>query len=141
MEEVGIVKSIHGVHAKVIIKKSTACDHCVKDECDMEGTNFEVEAINVAHADVGQTVKVVMKAETYIKGALLLYILPVFALFVGAIFGTLYLPEAFSSLGRETAAVIGGFIMMALSFVIIKIVSSRMEKKTEYRSVIEEIIR
>lgn len=141
MEEIGIVKKVEGVTAKVVIKKSSACDHCVKDECDMEGVNFEVEAINAAHAEVGQTVKVVMKAQTYIKGALLLYILPVFALFVGAIFGKIYLPDAFKGIGSETAAVIGGFLMMMISFLVIKIVSSKMEKKTEYRSVIEEIIR
>ncbi|NOY64521.1 MAG: SoxR reducing system RseC family protein [Nitrospirae bacterium] len=141
MEEIGIVKKIDGVTAKVVIKKSSACDHCVKEECDMESVDFEVEAINAANAQVGQTVKVVMKAQTYIKGALLLYILPVLALFVGAIFGKIYLPDAFKGISPETAAVIGGFLMMIISFLIIKIVSSRMEKKTEYRSVIEEIIR
>jgi len=139
MEEIGVVKSVNGVTAKVVIKKTSACDHCIKDHCDMEGTNFEVEAINAARAEVGQTVKVVMKTQTYIKGAFLLYILPVLSLFVGAIFGAIYLPEAFS-MGQETAAVMGGFLMMFLSFVIIKIVSKKMEKKTQYQSVIEEII-
>ncbi len=140
MEEIGIVKSVDGVKAKVVIRKSSACDHCVKDECDMEGNNFEVEAINAANASVGQTVKIVMKAQTYIKGALLLYVLPIFALFVGAIFGKMFLPDAIKGIGPEAAAVIGGFILMALSFLLIKIASSRMEKKTEYQSVIEEII-
>ncbi len=141
MEEIGIVKKVEGVTARVVIKKSSACDHCVKDECDMESVDFEVEAINAANAQVGQTVKVVMRTQTYIKGALLLYILPILALFVGAIFGKIYLPDAFKGIGSETAAVIGGFLMMIISFLVIKVVSSKMEKKTEYRSVIEEIIR
>ncbi len=141
MEEIGVVKKVDGVTARVVIKKSSACDHCVKDECDMESMDFEVEAINAANARVGQTVKVVMKAQTYIKGALLLYMLPVFALFVGAIFGKFYLSDAFKGVGPEAAAAIGGVLLMILSFIVIKIVSSRMEKKTEYRSVIEEIIR
>ncbi len=141
MEEIGIVTSINGVTAKVLIKKSTACDHCVKDECDMEGRDFEIEAINAAHAEVGQTVKVVMKAQTYIKGAMLLYVLPVFALFVGAILGKVYLSNLFGGIASETAAVIGGFLLMILSFIVIRLASSAMEKKTEYSSVIEEIIR
>lgn len=140
MEEIGVVKSIEGVTARVVIKKSSACDHCVKEQCDMEGMDFEVEAINAANARVGQTVKVVMRAQTYIKGALLLYILPVLALFVGAIFGKIYLPDAFRGISSETAAVIGGFLMMIISFLVIKVVSGKMDKKTEYKSVIEEII-
>ncbi len=139
MEEVGVVKSVDGVTARVVIKKSSACDHCVKDHCEMETTNFEVEAINAAGAEVGQTVKVVMKAETYIKGALLLYALPVLALFIGAISGSIYFPDVLS-IGPETGAVIGGFGLMLLSFIVIKIASSKMEKKTEYRSVIEEVL-
>ena len=141
MEEIGIVKSTDGVTARVVIKKTTACEHCVKGECDMEGVNFEIEAINAAHAEVGQIVKVVMKAHTYIKGALFLYILPVLALFIGAIFGRIYLSDVLKGIGAETASVIGGFLLMLLSFIIIKIVFSGMEKKTEYKSVIDEIIK
>ncbi|GBE02386.1 positive regulator of sigma(E), RseC/MucC [bacterium BMS3Bbin06] len=140
MNEIGVVKSIDGHMAKVIVYKKSACDHCTENDCDIKGNGFETEAINMAHANIGETVKVVMKAQTYIKGALVLYILPVFALMAGALLGKVYLPVYFSGLNSELLSVLGGFISLFLSLVAVKILSARMERKTEYKSVIEEIL-
>ncbi|GBE00448.1 soxR reducing system protein RseC [bacterium BMS3Abin07] len=140
MEEIGVIKSVDGIMAKVIVRKTMACDHCVKGECDMEGRNFETEAINAVHAKVGQTVKIVMKAQTYIKGAIVLYILPVFSLIIGAILGQLLLPAYFTGINTETLAVVGAFFLFFLSLVLVKFLSGRMEKNTEYKSVVEKIL-
>ncbi len=140
MEEIGIIKSVEGVTAKVVIQKTGACDHCVKGDCDVKGSGFETEAINAAHATVGQTVKVVMKVQTYIKGAVILYIVPVFALIAGAVMGRIYLPAYFDGMNLDTLAVAGGFVSFLLSLAIVKLLSARMEKSTEYKSVIEKIL-
>jgi sigma-E factor negative regulatory protein RseC len=140
MDEVGKVKSVDGVTARVVIQKTGACDHCVKGDCEVKGRGFETEAINAAHATVGQTVKVVMKTQTYIKGALILYIVPVFALIAGAMIGQVVLPRYFSTTEPQTLAVMGGFISFILSLAFVKVLSSRMEKSTECRSVIEKVL-
>ena len=60
MEETGIVKSIDGVIAKVLVsRKSSCCESCEKDSCDIPENGIETEAINTAGAKVGQKVKIV----------------------------------------------------------------------------------
>ena len=74
MEETGIVKSIDGINARVLVsRKNSYCESCEKDSCDFPENGIETEALNEAGAAVGQKVKVVMKSYTFIR--LLLYIL------------------------------------------------------------------
>jgi sigma-E factor negative regulatory protein RseC len=140
MHEIGFVKSINGAMAQVVIsRKKSLCEKCEKPACDMPEDGIETEAFNEARAGVGQKVKVVMKAYTFYKGALLIYVLPVFALIGGAILGKIYFPGYFSKIDSDLLAAIAGFIAMLLSILILKIVSGRMSKKTTFKSVIESI--
>lgn len=100
----------------------------------------ETEAINAAGAQVGQKVKVVMKSFTYIKGAVLIYILPIAALIGGAIAGKIYLPDILGWADTDLAAALTGFVAFFASFVLVKVLSSRMDRKLEYQSVIESIV-
>jgi sigma-E factor negative regulatory protein RseC len=141
MESVGIVKSKEGIMARVIVEMSGGCcDHCEKETCDITETGIETEAINEARAEIGQKVKIVMKSYTYMKGAIVLYILPIFALISGAILGKIYLPVYLKGVDNELHAVIGGFLAFFISLIFVKILSGIMEKKTEYKSVIKSII-
>ncbi|GBE05879.1 MAG TPA: hypothetical protein ENH31_07500 [Nitrospirae bacterium] len=141
MEEIGVVKSIDGVNARVIMgKKSGCCDHCEKETCDITYNGVEIEAINAARAKVGQKVKIVMKPSTYLKGALLLYVLPLFALFAGAFIGKSYLPVYINGVDSELLAAFGGLLAFFTSLIFIKISSGRMNRKTENQSIIEEIL-
>ncbi len=141
MEEIGIVKSIDGAMAKVMVaRKSGCCDNCEKDLCDIPENGIVTEAINSAHAAVGQKVKITMKSYTYFKGALIIYILPVVALILGAILGKIYLPSYFHGIDSELLAALGGFFAFFASLIVVKILSSRMDRKTEYKSVIETIM-
>lgn len=141
MEELGIVKSIDGLTARVVVsRKSSCCESCEKDTCDIPDEGLETEAINAVNAKIGQKVKIVMKSHTYLKGALLIYILPVFALIGGAILGKIYLPAYIDVKDTELLAALGGFIAFFVSLMLIKIMAGRMNKKTEYKSVIESIV-
>jgi sigma-E factor negative regulatory protein RseC len=141
MQEIGIVKSVDGPIAKVLIaRKSSCCDKCEKDVCDIPEDGVETEAINTAGAEVGQRVRVVMKSFTYVKGAVVLYVLPIFALILGAILGKMYLPSIYADVDSELLAAAGGFSAFFLSFLPVKILSSRMNKNTASRSVIESVV-
>lgn len=141
MEEVGIVKSINGALAKVVVaRRSGPCEECVKNVCDLPEEGVETEAINEAGARVGQRVKIVMKPYTFIKGALILYVLPVFALFAGAFIGKVYLTRLFEKTDSELLAVAGAFITFFLSLLVVKFLSGKMSRKTEYKSIIESIV-
>ena len=141
MKEIGIVKSIDGVSATVVVaRKSSCCDSCEKDICEIPADGIETEALNIAGATVGQKVKIVMSSHTFVKGTLLFYILPVIALILGSVAGQLYLPYYANGTDPEILAVGGGFLAFILSLGFISIIMRKMDKKTENRSVIEKVI-
>jgi len=141
MEETGIIKSIDGMTAKVVVaRRSSCCENCEKDACDIPEDGVETEAINAAGARVGQRVKIVMSTLTYFKGTFLVYIIPIVALITGAILGATYLPLFIKGTDPDQLAALGGFALLFISLVVIKVVFSFIEKKTEYRSIIEKVI-
>lgn len=141
MEEIGIVKSVDGPLARVVLsRRGSCCDSCEKESCDIPEEGVETEAINKAGAKVGQRVKVVMEPYTFIKGALILYVFPLIALFAGAFLGKIYLSRVFEKTDSELLAAIGAIVAFLASLLIVKLLSGRMSKKTEYRSVIESIV-
>lgn len=139
MDEIGIVKNIDGVIAIVFVERKSACDSC-KAGCKVSDSGAEIEAINNAKASVGQKVKVVMKPYSYLKGSMLVYGIPALALIIGAIIGKEFLSVYFKNVDPDITSAISGFALFILSFVIVKLWSSRLEKKTEYKAVIAEIL-
>ena len=141
MQEIGIVKSIDGSTARVMISRAESpCESCTQDTCTIPEKGIETEAINIAGAKVGQKVKVLMTSNTYYKGMLLIYVLPVVALIGGAILGKIFLPDYITVSDTDLLAALGGFLAFFVSLIFIKILTGRMNKKTEYRSVIESIM-
>ncbi len=140
MHEIGFVKSIDGYTATVVVsRKKSLCEKCEKPACDIPADGIETEAINEARAGVGQKVRLVMKAYTFYKGAMLIYVLPVIALISGAMLGKIYLPLYVSSINSDLMAAISGFLSMCLSIVALKYFSQMMGRNTAYKSVIESI--
>ncbi len=141
MESTGIVKSTDGLIARVLVEiNGGCCEHCEKETCDISEKGVETEALNTVSARVGQKVKVVMKPHTYFKGALILFIIPVFALITGALLGKIYLPAHYSGVDADLLSAIGGFLAFFTSLLFVKILSGRMNKKNEYKPIIESIM-
>jgi sigma-E factor negative regulatory protein RseC len=142
MEEIGVVKEINGVSAIVAVTKKTSCDHCTDGagKCHSKGDEMLIDALNIVKAEVGQRVKVTAKPLTYLQGTLLIYAFPALSLIVGAILGKKYLSMFIINPDLDVMSAIGGFSALIISLVIAKIVSSRLDKKTEYKPVIDEII-
>lgn len=140
MEEIGTVKSIEGVTAKVSVPKKSVCEGCTAGTCKPGEQSMEIDAFNKAKAKVGQKVRVVIKSFTYVRGSILVYGIPALALVIGAILGK----EVFSNYFKETdpdiVSAIFGFGAFALSFLGIKIWSMTLEKKAGSMPVIEEIL-
>lgn len=141
MEEIGIVKSITGSLAIVVVERKSACDQC-KVGCTVTDSGAEIEALNVAKAKIGQKVKVVMKPYTYLKGSIVIYGIPALALIIGAIIGKEFLSSLypFKGLDPDIVSAIGGFGTFIISFLIVKLWSRRFERKVEYKPIIQEIL-
>ena len=141
MQEVGIVKSIEGSTARVMItREGSPCDSCTQDACTIPEKGIETEAINIAGAKVGQKVKVAMTSYTFYKGALIIYIMPVVALIGGAILGKMYLPAYINVRDTDLLAAIGGFSAFIVCLLAVKVLISKINKKTAYQSVVESIV-
>jgi sigma-E factor negative regulatory protein RseC len=141
MEETGVVSRVDGPKALVMVKKQSACDACAAGSaCKVSESGAEIEAFNAVHAEVGDTVKISFKAFTYLKGTLLVYGIPALALIAGAVFGKEFLPGFFPSSDPDILSAIAGFGFMIGSFVAVKLIISKFEKKKELVPVIEEII-
>ena len=141
MMTVGVVKSVNGRMAKVFVETGPGCcDHCEKETCDINERGVETEAVNLVDAQVGQKVTVDMKTVTYLKGVMVLYVLPVLALLFGALAGRVALPAYFYGTDPDILSAAGGFLSFLASLALVKLLSGRMEKKTEHKPVIEAII-
>lgn len=139
MEEIGVVVKVEDVFATVSVERKSACDQC-KMGCKVTGEGAEIEALNLARAKVGQTVKISMRPYTYLKGSLLVYGFPALALIVGAVIGREWLSLVIKSIDKDLLSAITGFTACFLAFLLAKIVTARAEKKVEYKPVVEEIL-
>jgi sigma-E factor negative regulatory protein RseC len=140
MEENGVVTSVEGPMAKVLVERKSACDKCSVGTCTVTGEGAELEALNNARAEVGQKVKVVLKPYTYLKGSMLLYGLPALALIIGAVLGKEYFSRWFEGADPDGVSAMFAFGFFALSLLVVKLWSRRVGKKVQYKPVIEEII-
>jgi hypothetical protein len=69
MTTVGVVKSVEGGSARVLVDAGpSCCEHCLKDSCDLETRGIETEAVNLVNAKLGEKVRIEIKTFTYLKG-------------------------------------------------------------------------
>lgn len=140
MEEIGVVKSIDGPYAKVLVPKRSVCDGCKQGTCNMTDDGAEIEALNTVKATVGQKVKVAMVPYTYVKGSLALYGVPAVALIAGAVAGKEFFSGYFPGSDPELVAAGFAFGAMVISFLIVKVISTALGGKQRERPIIEEIL-
>lgn len=140
VEEVGVIKGIEGIMAVVSIPRKSACEGCSLGICKPDEQYMEIKALNPVHANIGQKVKIVMKSHTYLKSSLIVYGIPALALITGAVIGKEAISNFFVRLDPDIVSAITGFIAFAVSFIAIKVWSSRAGEKIGARPVIEEIL-
>ena len=141
IEETGIVTHTDGMMAKVSIQKKGTCEGCaVRGVCEPSESGMEIEALNPVHAAAGQTVRVTMKSQAYLRGSIIVYGIPLVAFISGAILGKNIGESYLDVINSDASAAIFGFISLIITFIIIRFWSVRTETKPEYKPVIEEII-
>ena len=139
MNEIGTVKHIHGITAIVTVERKSACEQCAAG-CKLGDSGADIEAVNRVEAKVGQKVRVEIRPYSYLKGSVIVYGLPALALVAGAVVGKELLSGFFPARDPDIVSALAGFGAFAVSFLIVKLWSMRIEKKPEYKPVIEEII-
>lgn len=140
MEELGIVKNIKGNMATVVVPKKSSCEDCAIGICKSVEQSMEIDALNQANAQIGQKVRVLIKPYSYIKGSLFIYGIPAVSFIIGIIIGQEIIGSRLHIFGTDTASAVFGFGALVLSFILIKLWSSRLNKKNNLMPVIEQII-
>jgi sigma-E factor negative regulatory protein RseC len=142
MTNIGIVKSVEGNMAKVVVVAGPGyCESCQRDFCDIETTRgIATEAINPVNAKVGQKVRINMKVLAFLKEAAVLYVLPILALLTGSVLGRTYLPAYFSGTNPALLSAAGGFFLFLISLLTAGLYSRKSGKKPGQKPVIESII-
>ena len=141
IEETGIITKTDGAMAKVLVQKRGSCEGCAASGvCESSEQGMEIEALNPVQAKVGQQVKVSIKPQTYLRGAILVYGIPLVAFIAGVIIGKNIGEAYFKQINSDIVSVILGFAGFIISFLIIRLWSKKAETKIEYKPVIEEIL-
>lgn len=141
IEETGVVTVTEGITARVKVQKRGACDGCAATgTCETSDDGMEIKALNPIQARAGQTVRVYIKPQSYLKGTMMIYGLPMTALIAGAIIGKNLGEKYFSGLDSDMIAAMVGFAMLVITFLFAKNWSRKTETMTEYQPVIAEII-
>jgi len=141
MEEVGVVTEIDGVTATVVVKKKGACDGCsISGTCEPTEHGMEIEALNTLNAKPGQTVKVSIGTYTYLKSSILAYGMPLVFFIGGAIAGKDLCEKYLVGYNSDLIAAAAGFAGLAVSLLLIKLISGRLATKEGHKPTIEEII-
>jgi sigma-E factor negative regulatory protein RseC len=139
MNEIGTVKHIHGITATVSVERKSACEQCAAG-CTLSDSGADIEAVNRVDAKVGQKVRVEIRPYSYLKGSVIVYGLPALALVAGAVAGKELLSGFFPARDPDIVSALAGFGAFAVSFLVVKLWSMRIEKRPGYKPVIEEII-
>ncbi|MGB9499431.1 MAG: SoxR reducing system RseC family protein [Dissulfuribacterales bacterium] len=141
-KEEGIIIKYNKTTAMVKTIQSTACDSCSeKDVCKTTGGGkiMEVEAINTANAKLGDLVVVSFDTGQLFMLSFMLYVFPIIAMIIGALFGE-HIAKNFNA-NPSTFSAIFGFSFFFISMGIVKLKDKKARKSGKYRPEIIKIKR
>lgn len=133
MHEEGLVLELRGHYALVETVQQEACAHCeARGACMTMGGGKQrvISAVNQAHAEPGDRVRMAMTRRAVLGAGFLVYMVPVIALIVGAALGKAYGPR-FGWDSQVAAALLGG-VCLAVAWFALKAISRRVAGKKEF---------
>lgn len=118
MEQIGQVIDIKDDKAIVMVRRHDVCGKCGGCGAAISGSGENyIEAVNLANAAVGHTVKVVSDTAHVLKASFVVYIVPILALLIGIYVGQL-LDGAFGIFARFD--ILFGILFLIGSYVLVR---------------------
>jgi sigma-E factor negative regulatory protein RseC len=138
--ERGTVEKVESGWAWVKTKRSSACASCASSHhCLTQGADqMLVKAQNTAQAKKGDEVELYLSTKTKLKGTAIVYLLPVFGIFVGA-FSANPLSEALGlnpSLGMAVFTVTG----LVSAIFLMRYLANRMDSNQALTPLVKRVI-
>lgn len=145
LEEQGVVISADNNSATVQIQRTTSCSHCaVKQGCDsgsvanMLGKQYmQVKVANHPYpaVKVGDNVVIGLPEQALLKGAILVYLVPLFGLFAGAI-GYEIVAAVTALPHSELLSVLGSLVGFSVGLIAVKRWSINLSSDARYQPII-----
>lgn len=128
--------------AQVVTDRKNACSGCSSTHnCHscLSNSKMMTEAINSADAKEGDLVDISLKSGVVLKGAVVMYLIPIVGLLLGALTGV----NVRGILGIEetTSSIIFGIAGLFLGFMIVAFISKRMSAKNQLTPTISKVIK
>ena len=138
--ERGIVENVEAGWAWVKTKRSSACSSCgSRHHCLTQGSDqMVVKAQNTAQAKKGDEVELYLSTKTKLTGTAIVYLIPVFGIFVGA-FSANPLSAALGlnpSLGMALFTLTG----LVLSVFLMRYLANRMDSKQALTPLVKRVV-
>ena len=138
--EEGIVTRTAGDTAFITTRRTTACEGCSERHvCHSMGNvkEIEIEVANPIAAKPGDTVMVAFKTSQLVTLSFMLYVFPIIAMVIGAVFGD----SVAGNFGGDPSifAAVFGFLFFGIAMTAIKLKDNQAKKTGQYRPVITEI--
>ena len=138
--ERGIVEKVEPGWAWVKTKRSSACSSCgSRHHCLTQGSDqMVVKAQNTARAKKGDEVELYLSSKTKLKGTAIVYLIPVFGIFIGA-FTANPLSEALglnSSVGMAVFTLTG----LVLAVFLMRYLANRMDSKQALTPLVKRVV-
>jgi sigma-E factor negative regulatory protein RseC len=134
VKKTGIVKAIQGSMVVAVTKREKSCEHCkARDSCEMlggTGADAEVMALNTAKAEVGDIVTISLKSSSLLKGAFVIYMVPVLALLGGIVSG-FGVANMFSLKEEPAVGTMAGLALVA-SFLWLRQKAKKLAQRREF---------
>ena len=140
IQEDGIVVKTHEETATVQISKSASCAHCKAGCMEKDGTRL-AEAENSAGAGIGDTVRLRFDPGAALRATLIVFGLPLLALFIGVILTTLVTSSMNYQGNAELMSIAVGAALFFLTFIPVKLYDRRVRKSGSLNIAIVEILK
>ena len=133
-EELATVVAIEGEHAWVVCERRSACSGCQQQSNCGTGTvakAFRISAQRLrvkmtTQVRVGQQIRLGIPQQSLLRGAALVYVLPLFCLLAGALLGQLWLAPLL--LGGEGITILCCLLGGVLGFWLVRYFSNRLDQ-------------
>ncbi|MDD2332306.1 MAG: SoxR reducing system RseC family protein, partial [Candidatus Cloacimonetes bacterium] len=126
IEDLAIVKSVAGKSVTVQIERGGGCKSCsMQGLCLSKSTPAEFVVVSDLELAPGDQVQLEIGPGSRVLISLLVFLLPVLALFAGYLITAAFLSELYAALS--------GFALMALSFLLIRYIDKKCGNKLSIR--------
>jgi sigma-E factor negative regulatory protein RseC len=142
IEEIGTVIAVEIGKATIRTERSTACEGCASAGfCNLSegGESVTVVAEDPLHVSVGQTVRVAIPTESFLKGTFLLYLFPLVGLFAGMAAGV-WFSVTYHHGEKDLMAAAGALSGLVLFFAFQRLLNRRIARSRDFRPIITEIL-